>query len=280
MHSLNVGGGDKGIDTVNFQSVFANGFVLPALKGLQLSNHTDAAHDIQITSGLCSDDANSEHMHLGSLIVKQIDAAWAVGTNQGGLDGSESVPGTPDANTWYHLHVIKRTDTGIVDVLFSESATAPTLPTNYTKSRRVGSVLTDGSANILGFSQVGDDFLWDVPVNDYNAASTGTAAVLRVLTVPTGVQVWANHTYSVVDLSTGTAGLFLLTSPDQTDTAPSATVHDISIVTGGTVDGGFVNKLVRTNTSAQIRTRASNSQADLTNAGITFGWMDRRGRDA
>ena len=159
MHSLNVGGGDKGIDTVNFQSVFANGFVLPALKGLQLSNHTDAAHDIQITSGLCSDDANSEHMHLGSLIVKQIDAAWAVGTNQGGLDGSESVPGTPDANTWYHLHVIKRTDTGIVDVLFSESATAPTLPTNYTKSRRVGSVLTDGSANILGFSQVGDDFL-------------------------------------------------------------------------------------------------------------------------
>ena len=39
------------------------------------------------------------------VVVKRLDAAWAVGTNQGGLDtGAEGV------STWYHLWLIKRTD--------------------------------------------------------------------------------------------------------------------------------------------------------------------------
>ena len=49
-------------------------------------------------------------------------------------------------NTWYHVHLIKRPVTGVVDVLFSLSATAPTLPTSYTIFRRIGSMRTDGSA--------------------------------------------------------------------------------------------------------------------------------------
>ena len=46
------------------------------------------------------------------------------------------------ANTDYYVYLIKRVDTDVVDAIFSASATAPTLPTNYTLFRRIGSIST------------------------------------------------------------------------------------------------------------------------------------------
>lgn len=83
--------------------------VLPRghLAGLGLSNDTgDPAHDIAIVDGECRNDANNENMVLQAPLVKSIDAAWAVGTGQGGLDTGAVV-----ADTWYHVFLIKRTST-------------------------------------------------------------------------------------------------------------------------------------------------------------------------
>lgn len=141
------------------------------IDGLILSNNaTDPAKDIDISAGQANNASNTTPMALSSTLVKQLDAAWAVGTNQGGLD-----TGTVAANTWYHVWLIKRTDTGVVDALFSTSATAPTMPTNYTKARRIGAVLTDATPDIIKFFQHGDNFYWDVPVQDYDQANPGTA---------------------------------------------------------------------------------------------------------
>src|SRR3990167_5278425 len=90
---------------------------------------------------------------LTTAITKQLDAAWAVGTNQGGRMSAAAI-----ANTTYHVPLIKRVDTGVVDVGLDVSATAPTLPTNYTKFRRIGSILREAGA-IVAFSQIGDEFL-------------------------------------------------------------------------------------------------------------------------
>ena len=98
-----------------------------------------SATQISIAAGVARDDTDAANMVLSSALIKNINASWAVGSSQGGLDGTESVAGTPDNNTWYHVYLIKRSDTGVVDGLYSESATAPTLPTNYDLQLRIGS---------------------------------------------------------------------------------------------------------------------------------------------
>ncbi|RLD23214.1 MAG: hypothetical protein DRI71_05860 [Bacteroidetes bacterium] len=136
---------DNTVNTVNLnQEVTA--ISISYLAGLTIINNTvDANHDIDIAIGVCRDIDNSEDMVL-SAITKQIDAAWAVGTNNGGLD-----IGTVEADTWYGVFIIKRVDTGIVDILFSKNMAVPVMPTSYIKKRQIGSVLTDSSSNIIAF---------------------------------------------------------------------------------------------------------------------------------
>jgi hypothetical protein len=120
--------------------------VLPPnyLAGLDLGiNALDPANDIDIAAGAARDAADSEDMTLASALVKQTNAAWAVGTNAGGLD-----TGSLSANTLYYVWLIKRTDTGVVDVLFSTSNSSPTMPTNYDKKRVIGSFKTGATAVI------------------------------------------------------------------------------------------------------------------------------------
>lgn len=111
--------------------------------GLEVSLDTDTDHDVNVTAGEARDDADSENIVLSSEITKQIDAAWAVGDDAGGLD-----TGSVAASTTYYVWLIKRTDTGIVDVLFSASNSAPTMPSNYDKKRLFARLKTDGDSNI------------------------------------------------------------------------------------------------------------------------------------
>lgn len=111
--------------------------------GLGLTtNATDAANDIDIAVGSAAADVSPYYlMQLTSALTKRIDAAWAVGTNQGGLD-TGSV-----ANSTYYIWLIQRSDTGVVDALFSLSSTAPTMPTNYDRKRRIGSLVRASATN-------------------------------------------------------------------------------------------------------------------------------------
>jgi hypothetical protein len=102
--------------------------------GLTLSNNvTDPTNDIDIAAGSAVDSTGVVSMLLASSLTKRLDAAWAVGNNQGGLD-TGSV-----GNNVYYVWLIRRPDTGVVDVLFSLSNTAPTMPTNYTQKEIIGS---------------------------------------------------------------------------------------------------------------------------------------------
>lgn len=249
------------------------------ISGLALSNNgSDATNDIDIAVGSARAGDDTANMDLASALTKKLDAAWAVGTNQGMLDGTESVAGTPDTSTWYHIWLIKRPDTGVVDVLASESATAPTMPTNYTLKRRIGAVYRTSGAAIRAFTQSGDEFLWMVPLNDVTDDDPGTSAVLRTLSVPTGVKVESLAAYTLADNSAaGQTGL-LITSPDQTDTAPTSSLYDlVTVATGGTITNSTF-KPVRTDTSARVRTRLDATGGDIFVIVNTYGWNDPRGR--
>ncbi len=243
------------------------------LAGFTLSNDTDTDHDINITAGQCVDSGNVIDMILGSEITKQIDASWAVGDDAGGLSSSLTVANS----TWYHVHAI--IVAGVVDVGFDTSVTAANLVTDHsaTAFRRIGSVLTDGSANILGFTQVGDEFLWDAPVAEFNTANPGTSAVTQALTVPTGIQVIAKYAFDVRDSSPAGASFMLITAIDQTDTVPSETKKHLRTTVAG--ENASVEAHTRTDTSGQIRYRFSVSSADHDAIGTTLGWLDRRGQD-
>lgn len=266
------GGGDLSADrTLSANPSYFKG----ALFGLTLANNgSDATNDIDIAAGLAVDDGSAAFMVLAAGLTKRLDAAWTVGTNQGGLDTGSI------ANDVYHVFLIRRPDTGVVDVLFSASATAPTMPTNYTQKRRIGAFIRASGA-ILAFQQNGDAFLLKGPVLDVTATNPGTSAVLRTLSVPDGVRVEALLNV-VLDQDSANAVVYF-SSPDQNDAAASGTAAPLSQLSTQTSTGALITSgqlRVWTNTSAQIRTRNSASDAAQILYIATTGWVDNRGRFA
>ena len=235
------------------------------LAGLALSTAGSSA-TMSIAAGQCVDSTNTAYMPLTA--TSKTTSAWALGAAAGGLD-----TGTIANNTWYHYYVIQRVDTSVVDVVFSLSASSPTLPTNYTLYRRIGSGKTNGSAQWTSFIQDGDEFKLLATVQDSSTTASTTAASFTLASVPTGVKVEAMFRTK----HQGTNPLYLwsdLAVNDETPSATNANLHGINA--GDTV--GVAELRIRTNTSAQIRGRSDTAAGTLTVQ--TIGWIDTRGRNA
>ena len=240
------------------------------LSGLELSNGTDADHDINISAGECRGIDDDEDIVL-SAFVKQIDASWAAGTNQGGLASGVSLAN----NTWYHVFAIKVG--GNADVGFDTSVTGGTLVSAHsaTAVRRIGCIKTDGSANILAFHQNGDQFEWDVYLQDVNTSNPGTSAVTATITTPLGIKVRADLFGSMRDTTPSLGTHAVVYSPHlSTHPAESAMV---STETDGEISN--YQTTVLTNTSSQVKYRLTSSTSDQNFKIITRGWFDTRGRD-
>ncbi|QOG20470.1 hypothetical protein [Bradyrhizobium sp. SEMIA] len=247
------------------------------LSGLTLST-AGASASFSVALGQAAGDTNAAMMTLAGAYTKTT-APWAVGTGNGALD-----TGAIANSTWYHVWLIQRSDTGIVDVLISLSATAPTMPTSYDRKRRIGAMKTNGSAQWIKFVQNGDDFTWDAPVSDVSATNPGTAAVTRTVSVPTGVKMEAKLSVAGAGLAGDPGpGAIYISDLAIADNAPAiAAFCTLSVYTPNS--GAAIGQLaapvrVMTNTSAQIRSRCQISNANIQLNINTFGWVDRRGRD-
>jgi hypothetical protein len=245
------------------------------LSGLTLSTAGSSAN-FGIATGVATSSDETVSMKLSTSYAKST-GAWAVGSGTGALDS-----GSIASNTWYHVFLIERIDTGVVDVLVSLSATTPTLPANYTKQRRLGSMKTDGSSNWIKFIQDGDRFRWAAVVGDVAATNPGTAAVTRALTVPQGVRVAADvsATFQVGNNEPGSGAIYLsdLLQDDQAGGVAVATVAGYLAATSVTVYAAGAVASIMTDTTRQIRTRVGNSSANMTFYVTTHGWTDTRGR--
>lgn len=242
------------------------------LAGLTLSTAGSSA-TMSIAAGQATDSTNVASMVLSSSIGKTT-SAWAVGNGNGGLD-----TGSIANSTWYYFFLIMRSDTGVVDVLFSTSSSSPTMPANYDYKRYIGAGFTDVAAQWRRFFQSGDEFLWETPFLDINAANGGTSAVSRTLTVPRKTGVWA--IINVKYVASSNPAIVYLSSPDSSDMAASQTAAPLG---GIEVDTGFSHAAVgwqriRINSLGQIRSRESASGASNVLRIATLGWVDRRGRD-
>lgn len=231
------------------------------LRGLTLSTA-----GISATFGVAAGAASG--MVLSSAYTKTT-AAWAVGSGNGAMD-----TGAATFSTWYHVFIIARTDTGVVDILFSLSPTAPTMPASYTLKRRIGSMKTDTFTTWTAFVQLGDEFLWLATTTpDYTTTTLGTSPATATLSVPTGFQVNALIRGGMNNASAGIN--VLVNSFDETAVAPSAAVQTVNTPSAGSSGQSFVIN-VRTNTSGQVR--IVSSAASTTVNMTAYGWIDNRGR--
>lgn len=257
-------------DGTQFQLVTATRPARSYLSGLGTSTAGSSA-TFSVAVGEAADSTNTVLLQLATAISKTT-SAWALGTAVGGLD-----TGAIANSTWYHAYLIRRPDTGVVDLVFSTSATAPTLPASYTQYRRIGALRTNGSAQWTSFVQDGDFFQWLAPTLDVNSTSAGTAAVTRTLTSPLGVNVRALLN---VYMAAGGAGEAVYVSDlAVTDLAASNSTSPLNTMLVGGSTNTSAQIMVRTNTSAQIRTRQNVGGASEILRLATLGWYDTRGRD-
>ncbi len=208
--------------------------------GTIANNTGDANNDIDFQARKCRDSTDAIDIVVAAL-TKRLDANWAVGTNQGGLD-----TGSKANSTWYHCYAIMRSDTGVTDFIFSASATSPTMPANYDYYAKLKgqSIKTDGSGNIVPFLDDGDTITWIGEVLDLNGG-TATTGTLVTLSVPPGAKVEA-----IIDaLSTTPAGGGALRVYD-----PDVGVTINLVAFRASIAGNLGARVdCKTNASAQVR---------------------------
>lgn len=140
---------------------------------------------VSVSPGVARTSDNKFTISLPASMNAVLVPGWTAGSGGAKLD-----TGVRAANSWYHLFLIRKAADDSADLLFSLSATAPTMPAGYPNSRRIGSIKTDSSGNIIPFIQVGRTFWWTTAVKDVLSVSTaaGSGSATLALSVPSGVR--------------------------------------------------------------------------------------------
>lgn len=229
------------------------------------NNISDANNDIDFSAGVFQFSDGSGQA-VASALTKRLDASWVAGTNQGGLD-----TGAKANSTWYHCYAIYNPTTLVSDFLFSTNASSPTLPSGYTKSKRVGSVRTDSSGNIQGFIQTGNHFFRKEAAIMFSGNATTTAASVTLET-PLGIVTTAILNGSMDSANDSTSYYLRVFGGDATDAAATSSNYSVRVQSGtGSAAIYPWSALVPTNTSSQIKHRASATRAIQI---ILQGWID------
>jgi hypothetical protein len=242
--------------------------------GLITSNNgVDPDADVDIAVGEARDSTNVDNMRLTAAITKQLDTIWAVGDDQGGLDTGSIAP-----STLYAIWLIKRSDTGVVDALFSTSFTAPSMPTNYDRKRLIGAVKTDGSSDILLYTQIGDYFRYDTDIIDVNDGTiTSLTPETAALSVPPSS---IAHIYGHLKnpTETNSSGFLAIRTSGATDTSPLTAFAAVDYDTEPFRQIGCVGQVL-VDSSSQVDYEASEGAGVATVQIITLGFTMLTRRD-
>ncbi|PDV89943.1 hypothetical protein CO652_00535 [Rhizobium sp. H4] len=237
-----------------------------------LSNNAGTPNThIDIAAG--SFRSGSVFVSSGSTFTKRLDAAWAAGSGNGGLD-----TGTKANSTTYRVWPLRKTTDGTADFIFSTSTTAAgvNVPAGYIvvapSGLDIGMILTDSSGNIIRFIQDGNHFRWNVATlpNDLSTTASRTTSLLTC-TLPTGRRVL------------GLFQIFTGTNVNGTDVIMEVADGINSNVTQfienyGSSGSSRIRLAVEqfTNISAQVNVGLTLSPAPsaTTNTFQTLGWLD------
>lgn len=254
------------------------------ISGLVVTNNdTDAEHDIDISTGVCRDDADTQYAVLSSTLTKKLDATFAEGDNAGGFASGVSLP----VSATVHVFLVEKdVAPGTFDVMADISVSGANINSGWTKIRRIISLTTDSSSNLhaMQISEIaggGLHCLRGYPTADVNTdTNPGTAKVNVTLPVPTFIEVRAQLAFSIRNNDNNFA---LIAYPTDgydfipgTATVPGTAGFDVFASSGSNAYQATVQKEVRTNTSRQISYRVTASGAGDEVKIYTLGWFDDR----
>jgi hypothetical protein len=260
------------------------------LSGCKLSNSvSDLTNNIDIAAGVCRDVTNSVNITVAAM-TKILSSNWLATTNQG-----MRYSGAAIANTTYHVFTVMKADGTEDKYAYPDNGTdadgtafaatvlaalqAETGGSTYLYLRRLGSIMRE-SAAIVAFQQDGDNFQRLGGTLSVNASNPGTSAVTRTLLLPLGLRLLAELRFYCA--GTGGNPLLHLSDLATTDLVPSLSAYPLSLTEddSGSIYTGVGTAFVRTNLSAQIRSRVLFSDASAQLKIAALGWRDTRGRDA
>ena len=258
------------------------------LWGMELSNGGDADHDIDVSAGICRDSTDSVNIQLGASFTKKLDNlggpnGWVAG------DGDDGRPVGVDftADTWYHVFVIYKTAGSLTDTGFDTDIDATNLlaDSGYDFARRLGSVLTDGSVNILEFKQSGDEVQFKVPIRDVDDDNPGTNSVQSTLSTPTGIRMLAHLTIGLYDSNSTAIAMFIHAGDGSTALSSISTTSPAEIIVGvggggggGGIDWNHIGGVFLTDLASRVRYELDVSTVTTTVTIVTHGYTDHRGR--
>lgn len=248
--------------TVAFNSIA--GCLLSSITG------TSTTASIQVSSGQATNSANTAY-------ITSAGYTWAA-SNGNAINGTDAASSTLANSTTYHMFLCSG---GSGTGTFVSASLTPTFPTGYTTSnRRIGSFNTTVSGTPIPYTSRlifgGATINWlATQVLDINTSSLSTSRTLFTMSVPTGLQ------FQILGRSnTNSANYVLLTSPDETDVAPttndnySAAAPGYDVSRAGASVSTSLQPILMTNTSGQIGARANAASTLL--VFVTRGWIDFR----
>lgn len=228
-----------------------------------LSNNAEGPNtQINFTAGFCY-DLETHQKITNTAMTKKLDEIFVAGTGNGGLD-----IGSKAALTWYHCFAISKSD-GASDFLFSTSLTSPTMPSGFVNKRRIGSIRTNSSGNILGFAQIENTFKWKTVITEVNA-TWNTIPTDLIITTPLGIITQAI-------LGTITAGSTTGSTHFLVEKLTGQNIYlrwDAGGNVGHTPYSQYCN--IFTNTSSQIQYYATHNLSPYYSAIYNYGYIDSR----
>jgi len=248
--------------------------------GLIMSNDAaNAGTTLNVSRGCAADSQNNYLIPIESTFSKVIQSSgtWSAGAGGNGIDS-----GVVAANSWYNVFVIRNDSDGSGDVLLSTSISSPSLPSGYSSFRRIGSIKTSSSGQIIPFTQIDDEFIWKTAAWDVQGITTlSSTSMLLGLSVPPGLKILARLRCVMSGASsTYTAGILAcVRSPDElsTQSAHFVSGSGCQMQTAISTAGSISEILVRTDTSRQVAAIASGTSQNVFHI-RTVGWFDTRGR--
>lgn len=236
-----------------------------AKRGLTISNNAvDSVNDIDIAAGYAMDASDTVKLAIGAVLTKRLDAAWAVGSGNGGL-----FSGAKANSTWYHVFLIRKDADGSIDVGFDTSITAANKPDGYSSYRRLGSIVTDAAGTIRPFNQFLNLFLFKTPVLDMSAVAISTVSTNYTISTPPGIKCLAKL---FLTLNGNESGIYVR-DPDAADLAPAFPNNlNFGVYSSGTTETVAGELSIVTNTASQFAIRRDSTACNLTAS--THGWTD------
>jgi len=212
---------------------------------------------------------NSQTITLASSLVKDVDSSLIDGTGGGAKTGM-----TIAADDTIHVYAMLKDD-GSVNVGFDNvDATATSLlaaETDYVDAQYLGSVLYETS-NIKGFSQGGNFFQLDTPVQEA-AFSVSTTPVTHISLAPKRISPVGLYHFSITSSYTGQFSVSLQSTLNTAYGPTRVTVFDLDH-TADTREYGVIKRLLLDSTSA-VRVVSQDTQSGIIYLQLQ-GWEDNK----